>query len=493
VLSLVVFYSDQRSRQKRRLDNIHAPTMVEGPGATRNGRKVQIAVGKFLVGALSEAGSGSVSEDATATIPRHLAGELANNILWEAFTVGKELFLIFASSPDATEGFVNDYGVALRLHFGMNGSLTTRKVKSNELHGRPSGVPPWKLSKEPTLRLQFAECRQSEAIENSNCTYVIVEAWETTVTYPACAIKSRQKLMDLTSRDVCSALFNAQDVFTSTRQLGNDILISDALLNQEIFPGVGNIIKIESLHRSMVDPRRILNSLTDPELRRIIRHARIYSMDWLKTGRAGTKLVYNQTTCGTCRGLTVKMQKIGGAGSSQSGSGTSCPGKGHAFMSRVTFWCTICQPMNSSSVGSVGSNLGTTSTIRPAIEDENVPNSATEKSSKPQMQCPQHGVKSLKLCRVRKENPNYLRIFMSCNSKGCQYFSWADRPFSDCRCGKKAILRVAKTERSGGRWFLCCATGDKSRKGNINDGCGHFEWATEGHLAPLRSLMTPLL
>jgi formamidopyrimidine-DNA glycosylase len=475
--------------------------MVEGPGATRNVRKVQLAVGKFFVGTLRETGSGSVSEDAITTdlahapttIPRHLAGELHNHVLSEAFTVGKELFLVFASSSDATEGIGNDDGVALRLHFGMNGSLTSRKVKSSELRRRPYGVAPWKLSKEPSLRLQFAECRQSESIESSNYTYVVVEAWETTVTYPACAMKSRHKLMDLTSRDVCSTLFNAQDVFTSIRKLGNDMMISDALLNQEIFPGCGNIIKIESLHRSMVDPRRIVNSLTDPELRRIIRHARVYSMDWLKTGRAGTKLVYNQTTCGTCRGLTVKMQKIGGAGSSQGGSGISRPGKGHAFMSRVTFWCYICQPMNSSSVGSVETNLGTTSNIRLTIEDENVPNNATEKSSKPQMQCPQHGVKSLKLCRVRKENPNYLRIFMSCNSKGCQYFSWADRPFSDCRCGKKAILRVAKTERSGGRWFLCCATGDKSRKCNVSDGCGYFEWATEDHLAPLRSLLTPLL
>ena len=473
--------------------------MVEGPGATRNGRKVQLAVGKFVVDAPRAAGSGSVSEDATVTddahapsiIPGHLAEELADHVLSEAFTVGKELFLVFAFSPDSTDGIGDDHDVALRLHFGMNGSLTTRKVKSSDLH-RPSSVAPWKLSKQPSLRLKFSEYRRSESNGTSNFSYVIVEAWETTVTYPACAMKSRKKLIDLKSRDVCSTLFNAQDVFTAIRQLGNSMMISDALLNQEIFPGIGNIIKIESLHRSMVDPRRIVNSLTDPELRRIIRHVRIYSMDWLKSGRAGKKLVYNQTTCGTCRGLTVKMQKIGGAGSSQA-SGKLCPGKGHAFMSRVTFWCTICQPLNPSFAASVEAHLSSSSNTRHAIEDVNVPHNVTDKSSKPEMECPQHGIKSLKLSRVRKENTNYLRIFMSCSSKGCQYFSWADRSFSNCRCGKKAILRVAKTERSGGRWFLCCATGGKSTKGGVIDGCGHFEWATEDHLAPFRSLLTPLL
>ncbi|KAL3764379.1 hypothetical protein ACHAW5_005120 [Stephanodiscus triporus] len=471
--------------------------MVEGPGATRNGRKVQLAVGKFLVCP----GSGSVSEEATGTdktleppspLPRHIAGELASRALLEAFTVGKELFLIFASSPYTTEASGDDE-VALRLHFGMNGSMSTRKAKSSDLQKRPSGAAPWKQGKEPSIRLYFADCSQYESICSSDYAYVIVEAWETTFT-SVCAIKSRNKLIDLTSRDVCSTLFNAQDLFASIRQLGSGMIISDALLNQDICPGVGNIIKIESLHRSKVDPRRIVNSLTDPELRRLVRHARTYSMDWLKIGRAGTKFVYNQTTCGSCRGLTVKMQKIGGA-SSNEGSSIG-PGKGHAFMSRVTFWCTICQPLNASgeSIGSLETQSATSTNIGSTIGDRNVPHNATETPSKAQVQCPQHGMKSLRLCRVRKENPNYLRIFLSCNSKGCQYFAWADTQFPHCRCGgTKAILRVAKTERSGGRWFLCCAYGDKSRKGNLNNGCGHFEWATDDHLAPLRSLLTPLL
>lgn len=458
--------------------------MVEGPGATRNGRKIQLAVGKILIvtsrhSRVNDDQAAEISSDEPSamemtTIPHRIGEELSNHALSEAFTVGKELFLIFTS-------FLNLNGtigteIALRLHFGMNGSLNARTVKSSGIQNK-SNVAPWKQNKEPSLRLYFADPTQSGVI-------VIVEAWDTTVTFPVNATMARTKLMNLASRDFCSTLFNAQDVFTSIRQTESGCIISDALLNQDICPGIGNIIKIESLHRSKIDPRRIVNTLSDVELRRIIRYARAYSMDWLKSGRAGTKLVYNQTTCGTCQTMSVKMQKIGGGASGIDGSINNGIQKGHAFMSRVTFWCSICQPLqptaSAPSDGPVESNA------------DNVPDEA-KSTLWPEERCPQHGVKSIKLCRVRKESINYLRIFTTCTVKNCQYFHWADGQFSNCRCGKKSVLRISKTERSGGRWFLCCAYGDKVRKVDGSNGCGYFEWAKEDHTLHLRSLLTPLL
>jgi len=461
--------------------------MVEGPGATRNGRKVQTAVGKFVVATprISEAESSASQETlAPSTLPPHLAGELSGCILEEAFTVGKELFLIF--TPRAIENSTPSLDSnALRLHFGMNGSLNVRRVKSNDVQKRPSGVAPWKQKNDPTLRLYLVEGSYYQPFGASN--YIIVEAWDTTVTYPTSAMNARNKLVDLGTRDACSTLFHAQSVFDTMRQSGNNLIISDALLNQDIFPGVGNIIKIESLHRSKIDPRRIVSSLTDAELRRIIRFTRQFSMNWLKSGRAGPKLVYNQTTCQTCRGLTVKMQKIGG-GSSNNGT------QGHAFMSRVTFWCTLCQPFHVTKGNNDKTSSHSASNLGNRAGNENNPNNATATANiKSQTQCPQHGQRSIKLCRVRKGGQNMLRIFYTCKIRGCNYFHWADAPFSNCRCGRKAILRVSKTEKSGGRWFLCCASGDRSTKGNASNGCGHFEWAKDNHLEPIRSLLTPLL
>ncbi|KAL7527808.1 hypothetical protein ACHAWF_002314 [Thalassiosira exigua] len=368
--------------------------------------------------------------------------------------------------------------VALRLHFGMNGSLLARKAKDSRTK---RGVAPWKRNDEPSLRLYFAD---RESLPGTSPTYTLVEAWDTTVSYPVSAASARNKLSKLSSRDVCSASFNAQDVFTSIRQLGNGSIVADALLNQNIVPGVGNIIKIESLHQSGIDPRRVVSSLSDAELRRLVRNTRMYSMDWLNTGRAGTKRVYNQTSCGTCQGMTVKMQKMGGA----TGAGGSK--SEHAFMSRVTFWCTVCQP---ATVSQQNRNppLSTNSDIR--AKNGNALNTTTI-ANRPQAQCPQHGSKSIKLCRVRKGNRNVLRIFFTCKFRGCQFFSWADGQFPNCRCdGHKAIMRVSKTEKSGGRWFLCCASGDRSNKDSRSNGCGVFEWAKEENLAPLRSHLTPLL
>ncbi|KAL9183553.1 hypothetical protein ACHAXT_004409 [Thalassiosira profunda] len=430
--------------------------MVEGPGCTRNGTKVQAAVGKKATSDVAPA---------SPALPPQLAGSLAGLTLAEAFTVGKELFLIFTAFEDAPTHPHSETAadVGVRLHFGMNGSMRVRKAKAGDTQNKSSG---WRQKSDPTLRLYFVT-------DGDASNYTVLEAWETTVS-PVSARNARIKLTNLRSRDVCSTSFNAQDVFTAIRQSGNNLIIADALLNQNLMPGAGNIIKIESLHRSRVDPRRVVSSLTDGELRRVIRHTRKYSMDWLKTGRAGTKLVYNQTTCGTCNGVSVKMQKMGG--SEANGSG-----QGHAFMSRVTFWCTVCQPLQVAS----GENRAQASAPGSA-------NRTTTESNGQQAHCPQHGHTSLKLRRARNGN-NGLRIFFTCTRKDCQYFLWADSTFSQCRCGKKTVLRVSKTERSGGRWFLCCASGDKSKGGSSSNGCGHFEWASDKQLGPLRCLLTPLL
>ena len=118
--------------------------MVEGPGATRNGRKLQIAVGKTLVtGAESTGVESDASSLSQRTQPDRVADELAGRTLEEAFTVGKELFLVFATTPwDSTIS-----PVGLRLHFGMNGSLVARRVNSSDLAKKSSGAPPWRQNK----------------------------------------------------------------------------------------------------------------------------------------------------------------------------------------------------------------------------------------------------------------------------------------------------------------------------------------------------------
>ena len=60
------------------------------------------------------------------------------------------------------------------------------------------------------------------------------------------------------------------------------ILACDALLNQQIFAGVGNIIKNEVLFRTRVHPLSVMNTLPKAKLNELLKEAVNYSFDFLK-------------------------------------------------------------------------------------------------------------------------------------------------------------------------------------------------------------------
>ena len=60
-----------------------------------------------------------------------------------------------------------------------------------------------------------------------------------------------------------------------------DTLVCDALLDQDVFAGVGNIIKNEVLFRIRVHPLSTVGALPAPKLRELVREARQYSFDFL--------------------------------------------------------------------------------------------------------------------------------------------------------------------------------------------------------------------
>ncbi|MEP7170062.1 MAG: endonuclease, partial [Bacteroidota bacterium] len=59
------------------------------------------------------------------------------------------------------------------------------------------------------------------------------------------------------------------------------ILACDALLEQDIFAGVGNIIKNEVLYRIKVHPESLIEKLPALKLKKLIAEARIYSFQFL--------------------------------------------------------------------------------------------------------------------------------------------------------------------------------------------------------------------
>lgn len=106
-----------------------------------------------------------------------------------------------------------------------------------------------------------------------------------------------------------------------------DTLICDALLDQELFAGVGNIIKNEVLFRQRVHPESTVGALPPRVLGRVIADARAYSFLFLEWKRAFELKkhwqIHIKRTCPTCGGPVSKTY----------------PGKSR----RRTFFCPNCQ------------------------------------------------------------------------------------------------------------------------------------------------------
>ena len=251
---------------------------------------------------------------------------------------------------------------------------------------------------------------------------------------------------------------------------------------------------MEGLHHARIHPKRPVESLNDKELLCLINACRAYAMGWLRSGRSPAKKVYNETNCQTCHSIgSVRMVKLGND------------------LRRVTFWCESCQPFQPGEVSS--SSTGRSVLSASSRHNHNNPHNDTNpshpinKNVHPAMNttiinaCPQHGTRSFRIQRVRHKVQNKYRLFGSCRVPGCPYFAWADAHLPTCpTCHQKSILRVSKTERSSGRWFLSCPKSDSNAPGAHKDtnqrgpACkGMFVWATQQHLEPLGKFLTPLL
>lgn len=83
-----------------------------------------------------------------------------------------------------------------------------------------------------------------------------------------------------------------------------DTLVCDALLDQNVFAGVGNIIKNEVLYRIHVHPCSKVGAMPPARLRKMVEEARIYSFQFLEWKRQFVLrqhwLVHNKGVCPRC-------------------------------------------------------------------------------------------------------------------------------------------------------------------------------------------------
>lgn len=81
-------------------------------------------------------------------------------------------------------------------------------------------------------------------------------------------------------------------------------LVCDALLDQNVFAGVGNIIKNEVLFRLRIHPLSTIGALPPAKLRALVEQARVYSFDFLGWKKAGVLkahwLAHTKKICPRC-------------------------------------------------------------------------------------------------------------------------------------------------------------------------------------------------
>lgn len=231
--------------------------MVEGPGAANNAKKARILVGRKVIGlngaavATAAGGSGgarhhqagssrgqgyaaggsapgsgeaagggqAVSNANGAALK--LASQARGRVLSDVLVLGKEVWLLFSSQGgdgDSMRGEGETEG-AIRLHFGMSGSLHV--ISPKEKQGQPTKA----RARMFVLGLVF---------EGG----AMLRTFESTVS-SADASLARMKVLEGQHRDVCvgDSVFQTDTTTMHIATKAGTSLISDALLDQALLPG----------------------------------------------------------------------------------------------------------------------------------------------------------------------------------------------------------------------------------------------------------------
>lgn len=128
----------------------------------------------------------------------------------------------------------------------------------------------------------------------------------------ACSVLEIDEVLDSVydwTADVMSDGWNPKKAKLKLKALP-DLLVCDALMDQQIFAGVGNIIKNEVLFRIFVHPKSRVGDLPVKQLNLLIREARNYSFDFLEWKKKYVLkkhwLAYAKKKCPRCRIPLVK-------------------------------------------------------------------------------------------------------------------------------------------------------------------------------------------
>lgn len=242
-------------------------------------------------------GETMVGGEVTASVPgaRGPAGMAASDLdgrrMLEASARGKHLVIRF------------DGDVCIHSHLGMWGAWHLQRVGER-----------WR---KPRHRAWLAlRGEQWEAVNFGGSTLRIVSVSQ---------LGGDRRLASL-GPDVLAAGFDPEEGAARLARFGSGREVGEALLDQAIIAGIGNIFKSESCFAAGLDPWAPVERLRTEEARAVLRHASAQMAESVETGRRPGE-VYRRAgrPCRRCgRGTRIRSAKQGDD-------------------ARTTYWCPGCQ------------------------------------------------------------------------------------------------------------------------------------------------------
>jgi endonuclease-8 len=189
--------------------------------------------------------------------------------------------------------------LALHSHMGMNGSW----------HIYPRGGP-WRKPRRAAWAVLVGE--RSEAVQFGGPTLRLIAADR---------LRRDPQLARL-GPDILAPEADLDAILQALRAAPERTL-GDALLDQHLVAGIGNIFKSEACFAARLDPWRRLGDLSDDELRAVLEAARAQMLQAVESGRHTYAVYKGRRPCPVCHGRV------------------SSRGQGDA--NRTTYWCPRCQ------------------------------------------------------------------------------------------------------------------------------------------------------
>ncbi len=247
--------------------------MPEGDSLHRAARRLQVLVGERI-----EAESPNPRGQVTG-----VASRIDGRRLESVDAVGKHLLLRFEGS------------VVVRSHLRMNGRWRVRRRSDAAWRGSP-----WLVLRSPE--------------------------WEATQ-WNGPVLTLGDGGVRALGPDLLAPATTITDVVSRIRRSDQAQRVGEALVDQRLVAGIGNMWLAEALWRGRVSPWSALDDVSDVELSRTLEWARASMLEAVK-GQRPPRAVYRR-------------------------AGRGCPRCGHAVRSRglgdanrTAYWCPACQPMS---------------------------------------------------------------------------------------------------------------------------------------------------